>query len=402
MANTSILAAFERMWQHVVAALANKSDTNHVHIASEVGADASGSAANALSSANAYTDAEITEWVGDTKVSTQISNAMANVQTELDGKANSSDLANYLPLSGGTLTGQLNVSGGDGSINLVSTNEGGNIQIYSPSSVGGYWEIDAYNGNLRAYRNNGGNVEQHNSFPATAGTLLNENSVGDAAFKSCQDSTSAGTLSSSRTGLCTERNIYYGLPTINGSHTYTSSTNIYAPTSVGTNGYVLVSNGSGAPSWKSLSSFTMKTATASFTTSNVLQYDCGTPELDDSASKLASASINFAKIAGTKMAYMYGSISIYNPGQDVRKIWRNSSSGFFPAGFEPAYLMRDSGYETNKSQFVGWDAYTDSISIILAPAHWSETYATLHFCAGGNIGDTTFYFCVPYYTTSTD
>jgi len=31
MANTSILAAFERMWQHVVTALSNKSDTNHSH-----------------------------------------------------------------------------------------------------------------------------------------------------------------------------------------------------------------------------------------------------------------------------------------------------------------------------------------------------------------------------------
>lgn len=31
MANTSILAAFERMWQHVVAALGNKSDSDHNH-----------------------------------------------------------------------------------------------------------------------------------------------------------------------------------------------------------------------------------------------------------------------------------------------------------------------------------------------------------------------------------
>lgn len=31
MANTSILAAFERMWQHVVAALGNKSDITHSH-----------------------------------------------------------------------------------------------------------------------------------------------------------------------------------------------------------------------------------------------------------------------------------------------------------------------------------------------------------------------------------
>lgn len=75
--------------------------------------------------------------------------------------------------------------------------------------------------------------------------------LGPACAKDYQDSTSAGTLSSSRTGLCTERDIYYGLPTINGSHSYTSSTNIYAPTSVGTKGHVLQSNGSGAPVWVS-------------------------------------------------------------------------------------------------------------------------------------------------------
>lgn len=31
MANTSIFNAFERMWQHIVAALGNKSDINHAH-----------------------------------------------------------------------------------------------------------------------------------------------------------------------------------------------------------------------------------------------------------------------------------------------------------------------------------------------------------------------------------
>lgn len=31
MANSSILSAFERMWQHVVVALNNKSDINHSH-----------------------------------------------------------------------------------------------------------------------------------------------------------------------------------------------------------------------------------------------------------------------------------------------------------------------------------------------------------------------------------
>jgi len=31
MANTSILAAFERMWQHITSALSNKSDVDHTH-----------------------------------------------------------------------------------------------------------------------------------------------------------------------------------------------------------------------------------------------------------------------------------------------------------------------------------------------------------------------------------
>lgn len=31
MANTPIYAAFERMWQHVIAALGNKSDVSHNH-----------------------------------------------------------------------------------------------------------------------------------------------------------------------------------------------------------------------------------------------------------------------------------------------------------------------------------------------------------------------------------
>lgn len=46
--------------------------------ASDVGADVSGAANTALVNAKAYTDAEIAEWVGDTKVSEQITTAIAN------------------------------------------------------------------------------------------------------------------------------------------------------------------------------------------------------------------------------------------------------------------------------------------------------------------------------------
>lgn len=36
MANTSIYAAFERFWQHVVAALSAKADTQHSHSTTEI------------------------------------------------------------------------------------------------------------------------------------------------------------------------------------------------------------------------------------------------------------------------------------------------------------------------------------------------------------------------------
>lgn len=32
MANTSIRAAFERMWQHITLALSNKADKDHTHV----------------------------------------------------------------------------------------------------------------------------------------------------------------------------------------------------------------------------------------------------------------------------------------------------------------------------------------------------------------------------------
>lgn len=81
-----------------------------------------------------------------------------------------------------------------------------------------------------------------------------------ACAKSVTDSSSASAIGTG-SSLVTERDVYYGLPTINGAHTYTINTNIYAPTSVGTSGYILKSGGSGAPSWVSQSSLSVGSAT---------------------------------------------------------------------------------------------------------------------------------------------
>lgn len=73
-----------------------------------------------------------------------------------------------------------------------------------------------------------------------------------AAAKAVTDVTNstARAITSNGQNLMTERAIYYGLPTINGVHNYNSNTTLFAPTSAGTSGYVLKSQGSGAPIWE--------------------------------------------------------------------------------------------------------------------------------------------------------
>ncbi|GMB10679.1 MAG: hypothetical protein NkDv07_0598 [Candidatus Improbicoccus devescovinae] len=65
-----------------------------------------------------------------------------------------------------------------------------------------------------------------------------------------RNNTSATYLSSSYNYIPTSSTIYYGLPSFNNSRTYTSSTSLYMPTdNPKAYGYILMSNGSGAPFW---------------------------------------------------------------------------------------------------------------------------------------------------------
>lgn len=88
-----------------------------------------------------------------------------------------------------------------------------------------------------------------NTKALVTGGTVNGYTLAAACAKAVTDSSSASAISSTGTSLPTERDIYYGLPTINGVHTYNSETNYYIPTTVGNNGQVLKSNGNGAPEW---------------------------------------------------------------------------------------------------------------------------------------------------------
>jgi len=111
----------------------------------------------------------------------------------------------------------------------------------------GQWATPAGGGNVSGPGSSTtGNVPRWND---ETGTILN---AGLAVI----DSTSASALSTN-TGLVTERDVYYGTPTINNSKTYTSSTNIYAPSTGGGTGQILVSSGSTtAPVWANITAET--------------------------------------------------------------------------------------------------------------------------------------------------
>ena len=83
-------------------------------------------------------------------------------------------------------------------------------------------------------------------FPGTGSSIrpIYITTLGNPAQITVSDSTASSALTSSDDKLATVRDIYYGTPTINGSKTYTSATNIYAPTSRGNLNQLLSSQGS--------------------------------------------------------------------------------------------------------------------------------------------------------------
>lgn len=123
-----------------------------------------------------------------------------------------------------------------------------------------------FNPSTKALSTNSGTVDGLSLAPQTTGfkisggsttsktlTVSESYTLAAACAKGVTDSSSASAIGTG-TSLPTERDVYYGLPTINNSHSYTSSTSIYAPTSAGTSGNILKSSGgTSAPTWGSIS-----------------------------------------------------------------------------------------------------------------------------------------------------
>lgn len=141
---------------------------------------------------------------------------------------------------------------------IGATSQSASAQTYSNANVYVLATTVEDGAEAKTYYNlysNGIQVVNLSDPQALSNKTYNGYTLGAACAKGVTDSTSAGAISTG-TNLVTERDVYYGLPTINGSHSYTSGTNIYAPITAGTSDYVLKSSGSGAPTWIAQSSIT--------------------------------------------------------------------------------------------------------------------------------------------------
>ena len=159
----------------------------------------------------------------------------------------------------------LKLNGSTGTEGQVLTSTGSGAPVWSTVNGGSGEGTSGTTTNSLTITLNGTNTSFNGSVaktltlyaPTSAGTdgyLLQSNGSGEPSWKAVADSSSASALTSSSTAIPTVRDIYNGLPYINGSHSYTRSTYIYAPISVGTLGQILQSNGSGAPIWVDASS----------------------------------------------------------------------------------------------------------------------------------------------------
>lgn len=207
-----------------------------------------------------------------------------NIGTKLS--TNSSGYIKALSISGRTIT----YTRGDGTTGTLTTqdtntkNTAGSSDTSSKiflvgatsqaSSATTYSHDTAYvdtNGHLYS---NSKQVVNLSDSQALTNKTYNGYTLAAACAKGVTDSSSASPISSTGTSLPTERDIYYGLPTINNSHSYTSNHTIYAPSTGGTAGqYLKAVAATSAPTWASFNNLTINVKNLAGTITQTIAYN---------------------------------------------------------------------------------------------------------------------------------
>lgn len=169
-----------------------------------------------------------------------------------------------------------------------------------------------------------------------------------AAYKALADSSSASAISTG-TNVTTERDIYYGLPTINNSHAYTSSTTIYAPTAGGTSTQVLIGAGTtSAPVWTDIS--------------GLVPTNAGTADAFSSAATVALTGDTTGSASSTK------GWSITTKTDRISTVGDNRSVATTPNDYANKIIFQ--GLKTNSSF---GSPSTDSYSYVIGLRGWSDS-----------------------------
>ena len=201
--------------------------------------------------------------ISGTTVSIQKGDGTSSTQTTQDttyntGNASTAGITKLYTTSGNNEDGAVTqkvastiIAKSTGSANDTSS------QLYLIGAADQNTEVKETKSNVNAfiYNNhlysNSNQVVNISDTQALTNKTYNGYTLADACAKAVLDNSAATALTSTGTDVVTERTVYYGLPKINNSHDYTSSTAIFTPTSAGTAGYDLVARGSNkSPVWK--------------------------------------------------------------------------------------------------------------------------------------------------------
>ena len=189
-------------------------------------------------------------------------------------------------------------------------------------------------------------------FPSTPANSQNKLYTSYGNVQNINDSSSAAKLSSTGTNVCTVRDIYYALPSLNNK-TYQSSINFYGvPTTKGTSGQVCVSNGSKTNSWD-WKNFTSLDAMVGCTSST------------NGANGLVPA-----PSAGTNASYLTNKATWEKP---TLSSFSTTATGFVPSVSSAnnyAVLASDCTWKTWPS----FSTFSSSAGIVPAPSAGQQNY----------------------------